>query len=61
MYWGIREEKRTRGRFATDVSSGPIFLTKKHTLKEKTSLYKGHKDNKVQYPGSKILKRVCQN
>ena len=27
MYWGFGEEKK--GRLATDVSSGPIFLTKK--------------------------------
>ena len=28
MYWGF-EEKKKRGRMATDVSSGPIFLIKK--------------------------------
>ena len=33
MYWGIGEKKKIkRGRSATDVSSGPIFLTKKKLL-----------------------------
>ena len=33
MYWGFGEKnkKKERKRLATDVSSGPIFLTKKHT------------------------------
>ena len=29
MYWVFGEKKKRRGRLATDVSSGPIFLTKK--------------------------------
>ena len=33
MYWGFGENKRKRGRLATDVSSGPIFLTHTHTHK----------------------------
>ena len=34
MYWGFGEGKKRRGRFATDVSSGPIFLTHTHIQKE---------------------------
>ena len=34
MYWGFGEKKKKRRRLATDVSSGPIFLTKKHTFKK---------------------------
>ena len=29
MYWGFGEGEKKRGRLATDVSSGPIFLSKK--------------------------------
>ena len=29
MYWDFGEGKKKRERLATDVSSGPIFLTKK--------------------------------
>ena len=28
MYWGFGEEKKKRGRLATEVSAKPIFLTK---------------------------------
>ena len=44
MYWGFGE-KRKRGRLATDVSSGPIFLTKgkKSILKKKKKTTKNYK------------------
>ena len=35
LYTGALGRKKKRGRLATDVSSGPIFITKKHTLKKK--------------------------
>ena len=49
MHWGFGEEKKEeRGRLATDISSGPIFLTKKrkktlHSLKKKNKERKKEK------------------
>ena len=34
MWWGF-EEKKKRGRLTTDVSPGPIFLTKKNSIQKK--------------------------
>ena len=35
MYWGFGEKKKKKiGRLATDVSSGPIFLTKEEEEEE---------------------------
>ena len=40
MYWGYGEGRRKRGRLATDVNSGPSFLTtprpQKSILKKKS-------------------------
>ena len=50
MYWGFGEKKEKRGRLATDVSSGAIFLTKKKkeiALKEKKRNLWGGKKRKM--------------
>ena len=40
MYWGFGEKNKNRGTLATDVSSGPIFLTKKKKKNPLGSVYK---------------------
>ena len=37
MYWGSGEKEKKRGRLVTDVSSEPIFLTKKKGVWFKSS------------------------
>ena len=41
MYWGFGEGEKKRGRLATDVSSGPIILTKK-SIKKNPLLFCNH-------------------
>lgn len=55
MYWGFGEKKR--GRLATDISSRPIFLTKKAKKKKKSKvnliLYENKKKSELLVYGTR--------